>query len=63
MELWSNSLYSIMWLSTISRYNYYNYYNKKGRNEEEILLSVRKGDFEFDPEDWDKVSKEAKGLI
>jgi calcium-dependent protein kinase len=34
-----------------------------GRSEEEILKKVKSGKFKLDPEDWDKVSEEAKNLI
>lgn len=34
-----------------------------GRSEEEILKKVKSGKFKFDPEDWDKISEDAKNLI
>ena len=34
-----------------------------GRNENEILKSVKKGVLDFDPEDWNYISIEAKCLI
>ena len=34
-----------------------------GDTEEEILLNVQSGEFDFDDEVWDKVSKDAKDLI
>lgn len=34
-----------------------------GKNEEEIFKRVKKGIVRFDPEDWGKVSNEAKKLI
>jgi calcium-dependent protein kinase len=34
-----------------------------GRSEDEILKKVRIGKFTFEPEDWDKISEEAKSLI
>lgn len=34
-----------------------------GRSEDEILKKVKGGKFTFEPEDWDKISEDAKGLI
>lgn len=34
-----------------------------GRSEDDILKKVRTGKFKFEPEDWDKISEEAKSLI
>lgn len=34
-----------------------------GKNEEEIVARVKKGKYDFDPDDWSKVSNEAKDLI
>ena len=34
-----------------------------GKNEDDIMKKVKSGKFTFDPEDWDKISKEAKEII
>ena len=34
-----------------------------GKSEDEILKKVKVGKFKFDPEDWDKISEDAKNLI
>jgi calcium-dependent protein kinase len=34
-----------------------------GKSEDEILKKVKIGKYKFDPDDWDKVSEEAKMLI
>lgn len=34
-----------------------------GKSEDEILKKVKIGKYKFDPDDWDKVSEEAKTLI
>ncbi len=34
-----------------------------GDDDQEILRMVKKGDFDFDGEEWDDVSNEAKDLI
>lgn len=34
-----------------------------GRSEDEILKKVRIGKFKFEPEDWDRISEDAKNLI
>lgn len=35
----------------------------RGETDQEILLRVKKGKFEFDGEEWDYISKDAKDLI
>jgi len=34
-----------------------------GDDDQEILRSVQKGKYDFDGEEWDEISKEAKDLI
>lgn len=34
-----------------------------GKSEDEILKKVKLGKFKFEPEDWDRVSEEAKSII
>merc|ERR1719428_2172622 len=34
-----------------------------GDNDSEILAMVKRGEYDFPPEEWDEVSKEAKDLI
>ena len=34
-----------------------------GKNEEKILEKVAKGDYDFESEEWDVISEEAKAFI
>ena len=34
-----------------------------GKTDEEILVNVKKGKFEFPEEEWDSISEDAKDLI
>ena len=54
-DIWSSAVIFYVMLCGYPPFN--------GETNEEILENVKKGEYEFPPEEWDQISKEAKDLI